>query len=122
MVAEVIHGTLRKILLTPAVGDFRARQISVFTGSAIILVIVFLFICWIGIRRAGALLSVGMMRLFLTLVFEISLGRFIFDYSLERIGADFDILQGGMLPLGLLTLALSPLTAARLRKGNRQVQ
>ena len=113
MVAEVIHGTLRTMLLAPVVGDFRARQISVFTGSVIILVIVFLFIRWIGARGTKALFAIGIMWLFLTLVFEIGLGRFVFGYSWETIGADFNVLQGGLLSLGLLILALSPLVAAR---------
>jgi hypothetical protein len=116
MVAEIIHGTLRTLLLAPSFGDYRARQISVFTGSAIIFVIVFFLIGWIGFKRAGTLFAVGIMWLFLALVFEISLGRFVFDYSWERIGADFNILKGGLLPLGLLILALSPLIAARVRK------
>jgi hypothetical protein len=38
--AEVVHGTLRTLFLAPLIGDFHARQVSVFTGSAIILTIV----------------------------------------------------------------------------------
>ena len=30
---ESVHGTLRVLFLQPLVGDFRARQIAVFTGS-----------------------------------------------------------------------------------------
>ena len=37
--AEVVHGIVRTLVLTPAVGDFRARQIGVFTGSLLILLI-----------------------------------------------------------------------------------
>ena len=37
--AEVLHGVLRVSLLNRRVGDHRARQIGVFTGSAIILII-----------------------------------------------------------------------------------
>lgn len=35
--AEVVHGALRALLLVPAVGDFRARQAGVFTGSPLVL-------------------------------------------------------------------------------------
>jgi hypothetical protein len=115
MFAEIIHGTLRTLLLAPEVGDFRPRKISVFTASAIILAIVYLFIRWIGIIKAGSLVAVGLTWLFFTLIFEISLGRCVFGYSWERIGADFNILKGGLLPFGLLILALSPLIAARVR-------
>jgi hypothetical protein len=44
---ETVHGILRTLLLMPAVGDFRARQISVFTGSVLIFGIACLFIDWI---------------------------------------------------------------------------
>jgi hypothetical protein len=81
--------------------------------------VVFLFIRWIEARKTGTLIAVGIMWLFLTLVFEISLGHFVFGYSLERIGEDFTILKGGLLPLGLLILTLSPFIAARLRNNHR---
>ena len=53
---------------------------------------------------------------FLTLIFEIGLGHFLFGYSWGRIVEDFDIMRGGLLPVGLLVLMLSPLIAARLRR------
>ena len=34
--AEILHGVLRVFLLNRSVGNHRARQIGVFTGSAII--------------------------------------------------------------------------------------
>jgi hypothetical protein len=33
--AEIVHGILRSIVLLPRVGDKRARQIGVFTGSLV---------------------------------------------------------------------------------------
>jgi len=57
--AETIHGILRTLLLVPAVGDFRARQISVFTGSVVILVIACLFIRWIRAGTTTALILAG---------------------------------------------------------------
>ena len=37
IVVEVLHGIARTTFLAPAVGDFRARQVAVFTGSFLIL-------------------------------------------------------------------------------------
>jgi len=37
MAAETIHGVLRNMFLSPAVGDLQARQIGVVIGSALIL-------------------------------------------------------------------------------------
>jgi hypothetical protein len=38
---EFINGTLRTIFLAPRVGDFQARQIGVFTGTFLILVVAY---------------------------------------------------------------------------------
>lgn len=115
MAAESIHGVLRTLILTPHVGDFRARQISVFTGSLIILAIAYLFIKWIGAKTTGALIAVGLAWLLLMLLFEISLGRLVFDYSWERLLSDYNIFTGGLLSIGMVVLALSPLMVAKLR-------
>lgn len=116
MLAEVLHGTARILLMEPLVGDFRARQISLFTGLAIILAIVIVFIRWISATNTAQLLSVGLLWLGLTIGFEILLGRLVMGLSWERIGSDYNLLQGGLMPIGLLVLTLSPLIAAKVRR------
>lgn len=115
MFAEVLHGTARVFLLEPLVGDFRARQIALFTGLAIILAIVIAFIRWIHATNTAQLLGVGLLWLGLTIGFEILLGRLVMGLSWERIGSDYNLLQGGLMPIGLLFLTLSPLIAAKIR-------
>ena len=39
IIVEVFHGIARTLFLAPLVGDFRARQIAVFTGSILILIV-----------------------------------------------------------------------------------
>ena len=43
---ETAHGILRTLLLVPMMGDFPARQISVFTVSLLIFGVTLLFIKW----------------------------------------------------------------------------
>lgn len=112
--AETIHGIARTLWLAPLVGDFRARQIAVFTGSAIILAITVVFIRWIGSRTRRAALAIGGLWLVLTLAFEIGLGRAT-GASWDRITEDYDPRRGGLLAIGMLVLVLAPLIAARLR-------
>jgi len=57
--AEVLHGITRAAFLIPYVGEFRSNQISVFTGSMIILVIALIFVRWIDATRPSQLLMVG---------------------------------------------------------------
>lgn len=115
IVAESIHGTARVMLLQPRVGDFRARQIAFFTGMALILAVALLFIRWIRARDARQLLHVGLLWMAMTLLFEISLGRFVLDYSWDRILSDYNLPKGGLMGFGLLFLVFAPRLAARLR-------
>jgi hypothetical protein len=38
------------------------------------------------------------------------------DHAAWRIGSDYNPIEGGLLPIGLAVLTLSPLLAARLRR------
>lgn len=116
LLAEVAHGVARGALLEPYLGDFRARQIGVLTGSVMIIAIAAVFARWIGARSVSQLLGVGFMWLMLMLSFEIGFGRFVMDYSWERIGSDYNLLQGGLLPIGMVMLLVAPLIAAKVRR------
>ena len=50
----------------------------------------------------------------LTLIFEVSLGRLL-HLSWERILSDYNLLKGGLMPIGLILTAFSPLAAAKVR-------
>ncbi len=113
--AESVHGTLRGLFLAPRVGDFRARQIAVFTGALIIFAIAFFSVRWMRATRSRELAAVGLIWTVLTVAFEIALGRFVLDVPWERILSDYNLCRGGLLPLGLLFMAAAPLIAGRLR-------
>lgn len=112
---ESAHGTLRELFLAPLVGEFRARQIAVFTGSLLILAVACLLVRWMRAGTTGRLLTTGFLWLFLTLLFEFGLGLFILGYSWERMASDYDLSRGGLMPFGLVLMTLAPLIAARLR-------
>lgn len=116
IVAEILHGIARGIFLVPLVGEFRSNQIGVFSGSLIILAITFAFIRWIGASRPLDLLGVGILWTAMTLVFELLFGRFVVGASWERLAADYNVLEGGLLPFGMAFLLLSPLLAGRVRR------
>jgi hypothetical protein len=112
--AETIHGVLRGLLVTPALGDQRARQLGVLVGAVIILAIAWLLIGWVGARATSQLFAVGGVWLVLMLAFEVGLGRGL-GFSWERIWSDYDPTRGGLMILGMAVLFLSPLLAARTR-------
>lgn len=115
MMVESLHGIVRQALLAPMVGDFRARQISVFTGAVLILIVSVLFIRWIGVRSSGRLLFLGVLWVGLTVAFEFIFGRLVLDLPWERLLEDYHLLRGGLMPIGLIVLAFAPLIASRWR-------
>jgi hypothetical protein len=202
ILAETIHGTLRTLLLVPLMGDFPARQVSVFTGAVVIFTVAWFTHRWMwrepvspsvvipsdaGKSRhsqsqtgdfAGpgpdgnpssfpanptknavipsdaikgrhsredgnpsSFLSnptknavipsersdeesafppnptyaIGTLWVALTITFEITLGRAL-GMPWSRILEDHNLLQGGLMPLGLIALWATPWLVARLRR------
>jgi hypothetical protein len=103
--------------LVPLVGDFRSRQIGVFTGSIRILAVAYLFVPWLRTTEPKALIRVGALWLLLIISFELSFGHFIFRRSWEDLARDYNIFRGGLLPVGLAVLMVAPVIAVRMREG-----
>ena len=118
---EFIHGALRTVFLTPRVGDLPSRQIGVFVGSLLILAVACLTIRWIGATTRGSLIRIGFLWLVLTVAFELGFGHYAFGRPWSTLALDYNVMQGGLLPFGLIVLALAPLIAAKLRKVLRSV-
>jgi len=113
--AETLHGIARVRLVNRRLGDRRARQVAVFTGSAIILCIGWFAVPWIRPASAPDCFTIGALWLFLMLAFEITLGRIVFRMKWARIAADFDPTKGGLLALGMLMLFATPWMIAEWR-------
>ena len=45
---ESIHGLMRRLLLEPHFGDLPARQLSVFTGTVLIILVFWFTLKWLG--------------------------------------------------------------------------
>ena len=113
-IAEVVHGILRVRFLNRRVGDRRARQIAVFTGSGLILLIAWALVPWINPGTVGQCYWIGLLWFVLMMVFEIGFGRFVFRASWKRLLSDFDFRQGGLLSIGMAILFFAPLIAAKI--------
>jgi hypothetical protein len=114
IVVESVHGVLRNLFVAPAIGDFEARQAGVFIGSALIVLIAWLTAPWLNLNGRAQFAGVGLLWVGLTLVFEFSLGVAM-GLSWERTTSDYNVVRGGLLPLGLVVMAFAPYAGARLR-------
>jgi hypothetical protein len=115
IIIESLNGTIRKLWLVPLWGDLRAHQISFITGSLLILTIATIFVPWLKISSLSQSIGVGVFWMLLTVVFEVGLGRLRFGYSWAQIAADYNLLQGRLMSLGLVLLILAPLLATKIR-------
>ena len=114
-VVESAHGTLREFFLVPVVGAALAGRIGFGVGCALVVGVAWLTSRWLGATTRAAQLGVGLLWAVLMLGFEIALGR-ARGFSWSRIGADYDLSQGGLMGFGLLLLLLAPCIAAGLRR------
>jgi hypothetical protein len=106
--AEVVHGILRMQLLRPLLGDLRARQVAIVTGSLIILAIASLARRFLRDTTTGQQIAVGAFWAVLMAGFDILLGRYYIGYSWSRVMQDFDPARGGFMALGLAVMVLAP--------------
>ena len=113
--AEFVHGFFRAIFLVPVVGDFRSRQIGVFTGSVLILAVTYFLVPWLRTTDTKALIYLGALWLLLTVSFEFGFGHYAFGRSWADLASDYDIRQGGFLLGGMTVLTFAPVVAARMR-------
>jgi hypothetical protein len=113
--AETVHGVLRVAFLQPRLGDLAARQTALVSGALIIVVITTLTIRWIGAVGVRRQMALGALWLALMVAFDLAVGRFVFGYSWERIGTDFNPVAGGYLGMAMLVLLVAPWLAAGLR-------
>ena len=118
---EFAHGILRTVFLVPVVGDFQARQIGVFSGSALILIVTCLFVRWINAPNTKSLLQVGALWVVMTIAFEFTFGHYIFNRSWADLVSDYDLARGGFLAIGMLVVMFSPVIAAKLRIRNHHI-
>lgn len=113
MIAESVQGALRRVLLDPQV-ELAVRQGSVAIG--VVVIFAFTWFCWpwMKIRTERGALAVGLLWVVGTVLFEVVLGRAL-GISWPLILADYDLQHGGLMPLGLAAMALTPWLVGRLR-------
>lgn len=111
---ETLHGIARMLWLVPLVGDLRARQLAIFSGIAIVLVVAALTVRWIDAAGSRRKFAVGALWLVLMMGFDVLLGRSL-GLSWSRILSDFDPLAGGFLGVGMATMLFAPWLAGRWR-------
>jgi hypothetical protein len=115
LVLASLNGAVRDLLLTPRWGDPIARAISTIVLCALVLLVTWLTISWIGPGRPRDALAVGVLWLILTLAFEFLAGHYLFHKTWTTLLADYDVRRGRIWVLVLIVTLLAPSWLARAR-------
>ena len=109
VVLGMANGFFRGLVLNRYFDETAARQLS--TGTLIILLTVYVYFIYgrLAISSGRQALAVGVLWAFLTFLFETLLGYFVSGLSIPQIMGEYNIFEGKLWLLVLLTLAFLPL-------------
>jgi hypothetical protein len=104
----VLNGALRQGLLIPRIGERAGHIVSTFLLSAIILGAAWLLLPWIRAASARDAWIIGALWVVLTIAFEFLGGHYLFGDSWEQLLAEYNVAQGRIWILILITALLAP--------------
>jgi hypothetical protein len=117
LVVAVASGTARGKLLEPRVGEARAHVLGTLAVVAMFGFTIWLLIPWITpTLEAPDLWKVGFLWFGLTLLFETALARFVLKEPWHKVVDAYNVVQGRIWFLVLLTVLIWPSVAGALRR------
>ncbi|HRZ09953.1 MAG TPA: hypothetical protein P5319_08630 [Gemmatimonadales bacterium] len=110
------NGTIRQFLIVPAIGPYAGHVVSSVTLSLLTLLVAWLSIRWIGPATVQQAWLVGVLWLSATVAFEFLAGHYLFRNPWPKLLADYDVRQGRVWVVVLVTTLLAPRWAAGARE------
>ena len=110
----ILNGGLRESFLNARLSDLAAHQLSTIILSTIIFIITAVFIRYKKISATGTLLLIGAFWSCLTVSFEFLFFHYVSGKPWDVLMADYNIFEGRLFSLVILTTIFSPLLAHRL--------
>jgi hypothetical protein len=115
MVLAIINAILRNEVYKPIIGDLRAHQLSTIIFMALILIVTYLVLRFFNLKLSiQQSILIGIIWLVLTVCFEFLAGHYVFGNSWEHLIQDYNILEGRIWSLVLLTIVFAPFISNRL--------
>ena len=115
VIAAILNGTARNAFITPRVGEYTGHIISCFTGSILIFLICFALIKTLGFTKPSQFITVGLLWVILAVAFEFPFGHYVIGHPWSTLLADYNIFNGRLWVLVLITTFVSPIISAKLR-------
>jgi len=115
LVLAILNGVLREKILLPALGSGPGLFLSGVSLAAMILLLAWLTLPWLGVTQRAGFLYVGIFWLILTLIFEFSFGMLLQGKSWHSMLQAYTFSNGNIWPLVLLVTGAAPYIAAKFR-------
>lgn len=111
----IANGVLREYVLQPLLGINAALPLSGFLLSVIIFFVTYLVFSFFGKQNAVTYLLIGGQWLLTTLLFEFILGHYIYGQSWWELLQVFNVLNGNLFIIVLISSLVSPYSVARIK-------
>lgn len=105
---EVINGNIRVKLLQKKFTLKSAKKLSFLSGVTIIFIICWVTLPLIAPKNYEDCLMIGSLWFIIMLCLDIYFARYVFKMKWHNILADFNLLKGNLLSIGMLFLLLCP--------------
>jgi hypothetical protein len=113
LMLAIANGAVRELAMIKSAGETLAHGVSSITLSAAILALTWFTIRWIGPQSPSDAWRIGALWVALTVAFEFLAGHYVFGTPWGRLWADYNVLQGRIWVVVLITTAIAPVLAAR---------
>jgi hypothetical protein len=112
---ETLHGIARTIFVVPKIGNKRAKQYSVISGTLLAFAVCYIMVPWLDINVEYQLVLVGLVLSIFMATFDIILARFVVKLKWKSIINDFNPAKGNYLIFGLILLTIIPYAVIKLK-------
>jgi hypothetical protein len=113
----IICGALRVKVLEPRLGEAKAHIVGTLLVCLLLMAAIQLFVAASGLAETWPLMRIGAFWTLLTIAFEFAFGLLVMKKSLEELFADYNIFNGRIWLLVLVTTFWGPVWAGMLRAG-----
>jgi hypothetical protein len=110
------NGGVREALLVPTMGPGAARAVSTLLLCAIVFLLTYFTIRWIGPRSSRDAWIIGALWVAFTLGFEFLAGHFLFGNPWSELLEEYNVFRGRIWVLAVVTILVAPWVCARARR------
>jgi hypothetical protein len=101
--------------IIPRAGEHAGQIIGTLVFCPVIFAVTYFSICWINPTGLQNAFTVGIIWVLLTMAFEFLAGHYLFGNSWEKLFSEYEIWNGRLWVLILVTNLISPVMAAKFR-------